>query len=96
MKPTCSGDMGVSPGPPSKAEGLGILTIWEPGPLGFDFWKLSRLTQRYTPTVAAHSHGIHAHHKTNTPSHIRATPSIPALAGPTRMTTSVSYSLVSP
>lgn len=52
MKPTCSGDMGVSPGPLGKVEGLGILTVWEPGPLGFDFWKPSRLTQRYTPATA--------------------------------------------
>lgn len=48
----CSGDMGVSPGPLGKVEGLGILTIWEPGPLGLDFWKPSRLTQRYTPATA--------------------------------------------
>ena len=53
MKPTCSGDIGVSPGPLGKVEGLGILTIWEPGPLGFDFWKPSRLTQRYTPATAS-------------------------------------------
>lgn len=51
-KPPCSGDMGVSPGPLGKVEGLGILTIWEPGPLGLDFWKPSRLTQRYTPPTA--------------------------------------------
>lgn len=52
MKPPCSGDMGFSPGPLGKVEGLGILTIWEPGPLGLDFWKPSRLTQRYTPATA--------------------------------------------
>ena len=48
MKLTYSGDMGTSPGPEGKVEGLGILTIWEPGTLGSDFRKPSRLTQRCT------------------------------------------------
>lgn len=63
MKLTYSVDMGASLGPGGKVEGRGILTIWEPGTLGSDFKKPSRLTQRCTHARQAHSHRTRAYHR---------------------------------